>query len=59
MASVVLRHDGSVLLVKEKVGPSTKGQGIWKLPTGLVEPAEDLFEAAIREVQEEVGLDCT
>lgn len=59
IASIVLRGDGSILLVKEVVGPAAAGGGIWKLPTGLVEPVEDLFEAAIREVHEEVGINCT
>lgn len=29
---------------------------IWTIPKGEVEPGEDLFEAAVREFQEEVGL---
>jgi ADP-ribose pyrophosphatase YjhB (NUDIX family) len=50
-------HDPSRLLcVQEKTGPAAVHQ-IWKMPTGLVDPNEDLPEAASRELQEETGLD--
>lgn len=55
---VVARPDGCLLLVKERTGPAAVGSGIWKLPTGLVEPREDLGDAAVREAKEEVGIDC-
>ena len=45
----VVLKDGKLLLVQEKNGP-LKNTGIWKLPTGLVDHAEDLCDAAIREV---------
>jgi 8-oxo-dGTP pyrophosphatase MutT (NUDIX family) len=56
---VVDRGDGSIILVKEQVGPAAVGCGIWKLPTGLVDPAEDICSAAIRETREETGLHCS
>ncbi len=56
---VIDRGDGSILLVKERTGPSSVGSGIWKLPTGLVDPAEEICDAAIREAREETGLDCS
>ena len=31
-------------------------QGIWKFPTGLANPGEDIHEAAEREVLEETGI---
>jgi 8-oxo-dGTP pyrophosphatase MutT (NUDIX family) len=55
---VLDRGDGFILLVKERTGPAAVGQGIWKLPTGLVDPSEDIQDAAIREAREETGLDC-
>jgi ADP-ribose pyrophosphatase YjhB (NUDIX family) len=55
---VITRNDGSILLVKEKSGPASVKGGIWKLPTGLVDPKEDLQDAAIREAKEETCLDC-
>lgn len=32
---------------------------LWKMPTGLLDPGEDIGEAAIRELKEETGLDGT
>jgi ADP-ribose pyrophosphatase YjhB (NUDIX family) len=55
---VIDRGDGFVLLVKEQTGPAAVGTGIWKLPTGLVDPAEDIRDGAIREAREETGLEC-
>lgn len=42
-----------VLVVKEKNGPMTNA---WKLPGGLVDLGEELYEGAIREVFEETGV---
>lgn len=36
---------------------SLKGDEVWGLPKGLVEPAETPREAAVREVREETGLE--
>ena len=52
------RGDGYIILVKERTGPASVGSGIWKLPTGLVDPTEDVCQAAIREAKEETGLNC-
>jgi ADP-ribose pyrophosphatase YjhB (NUDIX family) len=54
---VILRNDGHILLVKERSGPAAVSS-IWKLPTGLVEPTENLGEAAVREAKEETCIDC-
>jgi 8-oxo-dGTP pyrophosphatase MutT (NUDIX family) len=56
---VIVRSDGCVLLVKERTGPASVGAGIWKLPTGLADPAEDIADAALREAYEETGLHCS
>jgi hypothetical protein len=34
----VILKDGKILLVQEKNGP-LKGTGVWKMPTGLIDPA--------------------
>ena len=49
-------HDPSKLLVvQEKTGPAA-AYNLWKLPTGLLDPGEDIPAAARRELFEETGL---
>jgi ADP-ribose pyrophosphatase YjhB (NUDIX family) len=50
---VVILKDGQVLLVRRGVPPS---QGKWSIPGGLVQLGESAEAAAIREVEEECGL---
>ncbi|GJT42129.1 NUDIX hydrolase 2-like protein isoform X1 [Tanacetum coccineum] len=45
-----------MLVVQEKNG-ILRGSGIWKIPTGIVEEAEEISEGAVREVKEETGID--
>jgi ADP-ribose pyrophosphatase YjhB (NUDIX family) len=45
-----------VLAVQEKSGV-LRGLGVWKFPTGVVEPGEDINLGAVREVKEETGID--
>lgn len=47
-----------MLVVQEKTGPAA-AKKLWKMPTGLLDPGEDIVEAAIREAKEETGLECT
>ncbi|MCD7471622.1 hypothetical protein HAX54_012202 [Datura stramonium] len=54
IGALVLDHHGQVLVVKENSGKNT---GNWKLPTGVVEEGEDICTAAVREVQEETGIE--
>lgn len=42
-----------ILVIKEKSGHDTKG---WKIPGGLVDVGEFLYEAVVREVKEETGI---
>ena len=46
-----------ILVVQEKSGPAAKYQ-LWKMPTGLSDPNEDISDAAVREMYEETGLKC-
>ena len=52
---VVWQHD-RVLLIRRRHPP---GAGQWGLPGGAQQLGEPLFEAAVREVQEETGLSVT
>lgn len=52
VGAVVLRDD-KALLVRQTYGRLV---GVWSLPSGFVEPPEGLDEAAIREAQEEAGI---
>lgn len=47
---------GKMLVVQEKSGPASVHK-LWKMPTGLTDPGEDVVDAAVREVKEETGLD--
>jgi 8-oxo-dGTP diphosphatase len=52
--AVVLGDDRGVLLGKRKIDP---GSGRWSFPAGYVNRGEVLEEAAVREVQEELGVE--
>ena len=49
---VICEREGKILMVRERQG----GKEVWNQPVGHLEPHETLFEAAIREAQEETGL---
>jgi 8-oxo-dGTP diphosphatase len=51
----VIRRDGRVLLCR--VGPGNLGAGLWTLPGGGMTFGESPEAAAVREVEEETGLD--
>ncbi|KQO53536.1 MULTISPECIES: NUDIX hydrolase [unclassified Methylobacterium] len=52
-ASIAVIRDGRVLLAARANEPL---RGVWTLPGGLVEPGETLAQAALRELNEEVGV---
>jgi 8-oxo-dGTP pyrophosphatase MutT (NUDIX family) len=52
---VVWRHEGDQMLVAIVHRPR---YGDWSLPKGKLDPGESWEEAALREVEEEVGLVC-
>jgi 8-oxo-dGTP diphosphatase len=53
-AAVILRRGGMVCLVERRFPPR---QGQWTLPTGFMEWNETIAETAVRETQEETGLE--
>lgn len=55
MTLILIRRDGQLLLGLKKRG---FGQGRWNGFGGKLNPAETVRQAAVRELQEEVGLSC-
>lgn len=53
VAVILLDENGRTLLGKRK---SRSFPGLWCIPCGYVEYDEDVYEAAVREFQEETGL---
>jgi len=53
-ASVAVFRDGKVLLAARGKPPMDR---LFSLPGGMVEPGENLGEAALRELREEVGVE--
>ena len=51
---VIIIRDGKILLEKRKNEP---GRGQWSIPGGLIELGESAKETAVREVEEETGLE--
>lgn len=52
VGAVVLRNN-NILLVKRGYPPA---KGKWSIPGGVIEAGEDIYEAAMRELNEETGL---
>jgi len=58
-AAVLLEScDGKVLLIR-RAAPLRTFPGIWVPPGGHVEENETLYQAALRELQEEAGIEVT
>lgn len=55
--TTVVQHSGRVLLLRRPADDFMGG--IYELPSGKVDPGEDLHTALVREVREETGLDIT
>lgn len=55
-AGIVMNSNGEWLVVKKKYGGL---KGMWSFPAGFVDGNETADQAAIREVKEETGLDCS
>ncbi|XP_044954000.1 nudix hydrolase 2-like [Hordeum vulgare subsp. vulgare] len=56
IGAFVMNDKREVLVVQEK-NDVLKGLGIWKFPTRVVEPGEDINIGVVREVKEETGVD--
>ncbi len=52
---VVVDERGRVLLIRAQ---NLRGERVWTLPKGLMEPGEDPRTTALREVREETGYAC-
>lgn len=55
-AGGVVTRDGRVLLVKVE---NLSGEKVWTFPKGHLDPGETPKDAALREVHEETGLECS
>ena len=53
VASIITKEKGDIMLVKRAVDPSI---GKWSFPSGFVDQGENLEDALIREVREEINL---
>ena len=56
VAAILMRTDGRVLLLRRSMQHRTN-PGQWCFVTGYIEPGEEPAAAAVREVQEELGLE--
>ncbi|KAJ8556034.1 hypothetical protein K7X08_022792 [Anisodus acutangulus] len=56
IGAIVLNEKTELLVVQEN-SSRLKGTAVWKIPTGVVEEGEDIFEGAIRKVKEETRID--
>lgn len=55
---VSAQHDGDLYIAMNKRGPGTPDfQGSWSLSCGYIDWDEDAYDAARREIWEEIGLD--
>ncbi len=57
VAAGVVFRDGRVLVTQRKKGAHL--EGLWELPGGKLEPAEDPRHAVVRELREELGIEVT
>jgi putative (di)nucleoside polyphosphate hydrolase len=54
---MVLNRDGRVFIGRRKGGPEhVDATHVWQMPQGGVDEGEDLYEAALRELQEETSI---
>ena len=50
----IIEKEGKFLLMQEA---QEACRGKWSIPAGLVDPGENIFESAVREIKEEAGYD--
>ena len=56
VAEVILAHDGKVLILKRSQSDERR-PGEWDLPGGHADPGESDVQAALRELEEEAGVE--
>ncbi|OZC76504.1 DNA mismatch repair protein MutT [Rhodococcus sp. 06-462-5] len=57
VVAAALTHDGRLLLAQRTRPPELAG--LWELPGGKVEPGESEDAALVRELREELGVECS
>ncbi|MDV8022044.1 (deoxy)nucleoside triphosphate pyrophosphohydrolase [Rhodococcus sp. IEGM 1330] len=57
VVAAALMHDGMLLLAQRTRPPELAG--LWELPGGKVEPGESEDAALVRELREELGVECS
>jgi 8-oxo-dGTP pyrophosphatase MutT (NUDIX family) len=55
VVTCILEHDGKILILKRSDRVGTY-RGLWGGVAGYIEELEDPYEAAVREIREEVGI---
>ncbi|MEN3950116.1 CoA pyrophosphatase [Iodidimonas sp. SYSU 1G8] len=50
-------EDGASMLLTRRTSKLNKHAGQWALPGGRIDPGEDAFQAALREMREEINLE--
>ncbi len=55
-AALVIKHDNKFLFIQRAFTKKTL-PGAWSFPSGTVEPKESINETAVREAEEELGIE--
>ena len=58
VVTCILEHEGEILLLKRS-GRVRAYRGLWGGVAGYVEPDEDPYETALKEIREEVGIEAS
>ncbi|KAL1191854.1 Nudix hydrolase 6 [Cardamine amara subsp. amara] len=56
IGAFVLNKKTREVLVVQEIDGHFKGTGVWKLPTGVIQEGENIWEGVLREVEEETGI---